>query len=75
MDLRVHIYETPIDYPKRFGFEWEVKTFSGCPFGRYEKNRWCKTGIRIYYGSKERHINISWDDGFEWCPLRKNACL
>ena len=74
MKLRVRIYETPYGYDKRFGCEWVVKTFSACPFGRYDKNRWCKTGLRIYYGSKTKHLTISWDDDFRWCPLKKGAC-
>ena len=74
MMLRIHIYDTPYGTNKRFGFEWETKTFSACPFGRYEKNKWCKTGFRVYYGSKNKHINVSWDDGFDWCPIKKGAC-
>lgn len=72
--ISIHFYETPYDYGKRWGAEWEVKTFSGCPFGRYEKNRWCKTGIRIYYGSRKRHLTISWDYSLEWCPYRNGIC-
>ena len=74
MQLTFHIYETPFTHDKRFGFEWSSKTYSGCPFGRYERNRWCRTGIRIYYGSKTKHLTIMWDDSFQWCPIKKNAC-
>lgn len=74
MRLRIDIYDTPFDVDKRFGFEWEIKTFSACPYGRYEKKKWCKTGFRLYYGSKKKHLTVGWDDSFSWCPLGKNKC-
>lgn len=75
LDLRVYICPTPIFYHGRWGFEWNRKTRSKCPFGRYEKNRWCKTGFRLYYGSKKKHIVVRWDDSLFWCPIEKDACL
>lgn len=59
---------------KRFGFQWTQKISSGCPFGRYEKRKWCKTGIRIYFGSKVKYLLFTWDDDIFWCPYKKDGC-
>lgn len=74
IDVQVHIYPTPFLHHKRWGFEWSGKMSSNCPFGRYEKNRWCKTGFRLYYGSRKQHITVSWADSFYWCPIQQGAC-
>ena len=59
---------------KRFGYEWMIKTFSHCPFGRYGKDKWCKTGIKVYFGSKDKSLLFTWDDDLWWCPYKKDGC-
>lgn len=75
IDLRVQIYATPFYYDKRFGFEWSAKTSTACPFDYFKKNKWCKTGIRIYYGSRHYHISIHWANDLGWCPNGPDACI
>lgn len=72
--LRVDIYPTPWHHHKRFGFEWCAKTSTSCPFDYFWKNKWCKTGIRIYYGSRRNHVTISWANDLGWCPNGSDAC-
>ena len=74
MKLPIRIYEHwKGDYPL-FGFLWNKKTASNCPFGRYEKNNWCKTGFRLMFGHPEKHLVVEWEDDLFWCPLKKDGC-